>query len=214
MNSKMISRKPFEIFQMILVYPFQLAIKNFLRVFKHHKLKTLVVTIFVFGVVLFQVLLSILNIKNELYSDSLYAENSYSLEKDQVVNEIPNTGAGIFFLENFKKGMEAISGVLDNFISYTPDPTGRSSCSKSLTSYCEFRYQANDQFTILDDGTSMPTTERFSKILVNLVAPLGIILIIIQAFNLITSENREGLKSFFLQNPYFTYFIDFNSLYT
>lgn len=119
-------------------------------------------------------------------------DNSYQ-------NIITNTGSDNFFINQIKIGINSTAVVYDNFISYTPDPTGRSSCSAG-SAYCTFNATPSGNIIFPSTNTQIKSTQSLTNLLATVVVPVGFILISMQALNLMVNGDSSTLKQLLLRS--------------
>ena len=176
---------------------FLIARKNF-SILKSKKRR---IAIIAFSTWIFLILsLTILTILNIL---SIWSVPSIQENKDKEIienienyNTYANTGSENFYIEQIKTSLQSTSSLFDNFISYTPDPTGRSSCYKQDGLTCELNFIPQNTLSFPATNVTMPSTQKIINTLLSLVVPFGFILISLQGFNFLVGENTAELKSF------------------
>ncbi len=179
---------------------FKTAKSNFLLL-KQQK-KRVALTILLVWVLLVSLIayLSIANIsniwqaKNSVQQESDFTDNvNLNIPEDPILE---NSGSENFFLKQMQDSLQSTSGVFDNFIAYTPDPTGRSNCYKGESLVCELSFIPQSMINFPATEINMPSTQKIINTLLSLVVPFAFILISIQGFNFLVGENTAELKSF------------------
>lgn len=102
-----------------------------------------------------------------------------------------NIGTGNFYLEQIKSSLNSISGVFDNFITLTPDPTGLSTCTLAESLYCSFGHGAQSYFDLPTKSAILPSTQAISNKLLVLIIPLGVIMICLESYELIINRQKQ-----------------------
>lgn len=116
-----------------------------------------------------------------------------------IIQELIYSGSDNYFINQLKTGINASGVVYDNFISYTPDPTGRSTCVVG-SSWCSFSMHPSANIFFPSTNTQIKTTQELTNLLLKIVVPLGFILISMQALNLIVNGENASLKNLLLKS--------------
>lgn len=173
---------------------YRVARNNFLVLkAKKRRLAIIILSTWAFLVITISII-TILNIFN------IWEKNTYQPveQKEQVEqqNFYPNTGSENVYITQIKNSLQSTSTLFDNFIAFTPDPTGKSKCFKQESLICELNFLPQATLTFPATNVSMPSTQKIINTLLALVVPFGFILISIQGFNFLVAENTAELKSF------------------
>ncbi len=116
-----------------------------------------------------------------------------------IIQELIYSGSDNYFINQLKTGINASGVVYDNFISYTPDPTGRATCVVG-SSWCSFSMHPSANIFFPSTNTQIKTTQDLTNLLINIVVPLGFILISMQALNLIVNGENASLKHLLIKS--------------
>jgi hypothetical protein len=103
-----------------------------------------------------------------------------------------NVGEGNFYLEQIETSLKSISGVFDNFITLTPDPTGIATCTLEDGLFCYINKTSDSYFELPTKTALLPSTKLISDKLLLLTIPLGIIFICLESLELII--NKQGQR--------------------
>lgn len=117
-----------------------------------------------------------------------------NIQTDNIITSIPNTGFDNYYLEQIKTSLNTTAGLFDNFIAFTPDPTGLSTCDSSDTLYCEMYFKAKDEITFPATDTVMPSTIEIVSLLNLILFPLAVILISIEGYTVLLTEKMDLWK--------------------
>lgn len=173
---------------------YRVARNNFLVLkAKKRRLAIIILSTWAFLVITISII-TILNIFN-IWQDNPYQPIEQKEQVEQQ-NFFPNTGSENFYISQIKNSLQSTSTLFDNFIAFTPDPTGKSRCYKQEGLICELNFLPQASLTFPATNVSMPSTQKIINTLLALVVPFGFILISIQGFNFLVAENTAELKSF------------------
>lgn len=115
----------------------------------------------------------------------------FSLSTNPIRAQEGNVGEGNFYLEQIKTSLNSISGVFDNFITLTPDPTGLSTCSLEGNLKCSLGNGASAYFDLPTKSAVLPSTHIISDKLLVLLIPMGVIMISLEAYELIVNRQMQ-----------------------
>lgn len=168
---------------------FQDFTNNFKAYYYRSKFKTVIITIA--WIIVFIALILLIN----LYIRELNGQQILNYGDPIINTDISTsyTGSDNFFINQIKVGISATAVVYDNFISYTPDPTGRSVC-KPGSAECEFHLIPSSDIAFPSTNTRIKTSQDLTNLLLSVVVPIGFILISMQALNLITNGDNSSIK--------------------
>lgn len=169
---------------------------NFVYAFnKYPKKLTIIVCIWlvaflalVFGIIKLNTIA--FNSVQTIDSEAVYATDNLAL----LSADLPPVGASSnIYINMLELAFDATSTVYNNFISYTPDPTGKASCEANSTN-CTVRAHQSDFLSFPSTNAQISSTKTLTNTLLGLFIPIAIILLSMQFFNEIIGGDGQKLK--------------------